>query len=298
MTHVQIADVGGATMNMVDVGGFLQPVFMKTPEEIKKIFENVPKFKFRDDDLMLCTFPKTGTNWMFEILMMILKKSSERVTANKVQTMLECMSEEEVNKVPSPRVVNCHYLPKYLPIEGMREKQTKTIICLRNPKDTAVSLYNHMVGMKASGYSGNWKDWLPVYTEGKLEYGKYSEYLLDWERLVDNGAGFPLHIVYYEDLKMKGMQEMDRLLTFLNINLDEKLKTEIFDNCGFEKMAKDKFDKNVSEIFMKPDFSFFRKGQVGDWKNWFTVAENEQFSEVWDKEMTNSKRFTFTYTGS
>ena len=49
---------------------------------------------------------------MYEILMMILNKSAERVKSNKVQTMLESMSAEEVDKQPSPRVVNSHYPPR------------------------------------------------------------------------------------------------------------------------------------------------------------------------------------------
>ena len=34
------------------------------------------------------------------------------------------------------------------------------------------------------------------------EYGKYSEYLIEWKRQVKNGPGYPLHIMFYEDLKM------------------------------------------------------------------------------------------------
>jgi hypothetical protein len=60
MTEVLVPDAGGATTKMVDVGGFIQPLFMKTPTETQKVFESVPKFKFRKDDLMLCTFAKTG----------------------------------------------------------------------------------------------------------------------------------------------------------------------------------------------------------------------------------------------
>lgn len=60
MTEVFIKDAGGATIKMIDVGGFIHPSFMKTPSETQKVFENVPNFKFRADDLMLCTYAKTG----------------------------------------------------------------------------------------------------------------------------------------------------------------------------------------------------------------------------------------------
>jgi hypothetical protein len=60
MAKVKIPDAGGATLTMVDVGDFITPIFFKSAQEIKDIFDNVPNFKFRNDDLMLCTFSKTG----------------------------------------------------------------------------------------------------------------------------------------------------------------------------------------------------------------------------------------------
>ncbi|XP_060574601.1 sulfotransferase 1B1-like [Ruditapes philippinarum] len=214
MAKVKIPDAGGAALTMVDVGDFITPIFFKSAQEIKDIFDNVPNFKFRNDDLMLCTFSKTGTNWVYEILMMILNRSAERIQTYKVFTMLEGVTAEEADQQPSPRVMNCHYRPKYLPLEDMRAKQIKTVLCLRNPKDTAVSYYNHMKGLNIYDYDGKWEDWLPVYglfviitcmfhyIYVLLDYGKYSDYLLHWQKRIQEGPGFPLHIMYYEDLKM------------------------------------------------------------------------------------------------
>ena len=44
------------------------------------------------------------------------------------------------------------------------------MLCLRNPKDTAVSYYNHMKGLNIYEYNGKWEDWFPVYTQGKRKW--------------------------------------------------------------------------------------------------------------------------------
>ena len=36
-------------------------------------------------------------------------------------------------------------------------------------------------------------------------------------------------------------------------------------------------------------------GEIGDWRNWFTVAENEMFDNIWQDEMKGCTRFTFKY---
>lgn len=82
MTEVCVIDDGGETSYAIDVGAdFCHPSFIKTPMEIKEIFEKVPQFKCRSDDTMLCSFPKTGKIKLIFILLhlnlMLLKSITE-----------------------------------------------------------------------------------------------------------------------------------------------------------------------------------------------------------------------------
>lgn len=298
MTSVIVEDRGGVKLNAgIDVGGFVIPVLMASLEETEEIFHKLKDLEFRDDDIMLCTYQKTGTNWLYEVLSMINNRSAERVKTNKVMTMIEAAPQERMNQYPSPRVLNSHLPLRYLP-EDMKKKKIKTVLCFRNPKDTVVSFYNHQKGIKKFEYDGKFSDWLPVYLEGKLTYGKYSDYLKEWENAIKEGVDFPLLTLYYEDIKLNGAKELDRLLQFLGVDLDEQLKKDILDACSFERMSKEKMlgPKHLVEKAFHQGFNFFRKGEIGDWKNWFTVAESEMFDEIWSREMKDSEMFNFKYS--
>jgi hypothetical protein len=64
MSALKVKDAGGSTIDMIDVGGFIASNY-KPPSGIKKLFDNTPNFKFRDDDVMLCTYPKTGIDFNY-----------------------------------------------------------------------------------------------------------------------------------------------------------------------------------------------------------------------------------------
>jgi len=61
---------------------------------------------------------------------------------------------------------------RYLP-RDLKTKQTKTILCVRNPKDTAVSFFNHMKGFKSYDYNGQWNNWIRPYILGKCKYDQF-----------------------------------------------------------------------------------------------------------------------------
>jgi hypothetical protein len=80
MTEVKVPDAGGATVTMMDIGGFAVPSFFKQAHEIKKIVDDVRNFTFRDEDLMLCTFGKTGIIYKKKTVNTFYKSSHEQCT--------------------------------------------------------------------------------------------------------------------------------------------------------------------------------------------------------------------------
>ncbi|GFO29622.1 sulfotransferase [Plakobranchus ocellatus] len=81
--------------------------------------------------------------------------------------------------------------------------------------------------------------------------------------------------------------EIKRIAKFIGCPADDSLVNQIVHKSSFDNMRKTKgenetFDGNFSPVM-------YRKGKVGDWKNWFTVAQSEQFDAVFEQEMQGTK---------
>lgn len=59
MSLVIVPDDGGDPLTFHDVGGIVTPAF-GCPKQAEEVFKRLPEFPVREDDLMLCTYIKTG----------------------------------------------------------------------------------------------------------------------------------------------------------------------------------------------------------------------------------------------
>lgn len=83
--------------------------------------------------------------------------------------MIEIMEQKAYDESTEPRVFNSHMYFHHLPNDFIRRK-CKIIYILRNPKDVAVSFYNHHSRIREYEYNGNWNVYLPrlIKGQGKL----------------------------------------------------------------------------------------------------------------------------------
>ena len=96
---------------------------------------------------------------------MLLNKKAERIERVKEMVMLEGMTKQNYETESAPRVFNTHIYFKYLP-EDFRRRRCKILYILRNPKDAAVSFYNHHSKIKEYEYDGQWDSYLRRYIKG------------------------------------------------------------------------------------------------------------------------------------
>lgn len=95
---------------------------------------------------------------------------------------------------------------------------------------------------------------------------------------------------------MKG--EVKKLAKFLEKNISEDQIDAIVRHCTFASMSKN-ISTNYTDVGDTGAFDFkvakfMRKGEIGDWKNHFTVNQNKAFDEMF-KERTKDWTLKFEF---
>lgn len=297
MSGVEAVDGGGDRIQLVEVNGYRLCTFDREPEEEADIVRKVKNFKCRDDDVFILAPVKSGTHWVWEIASMLIAGRAETIPKSKSKHMLEHQTADVFEEIKSPRILNSHLDIEHLP-NGIFDKKLKIIHVLRNPKDMLVSFYHHVTGINCYGYSGKWENFFNLFLNDELEYGSWFKYVKEWETFIKKNPDHPIHIMFYEDLHKDNISEIKRLGEFLGVQTSEDLVQSISEKCSFSNMYTAKmYPDSIRRQVFKGEFTMYRKGIVGDWKNWFTVAQMEHFDKCFKQRMAGSN-LKFEYSES
>ena len=274
----------------------------------------VKNFEMREDDVLICAFPKAGTNWVWEMASMVLRGEPEYEKNFKLVSMLEFRATSILNSLPAPRVFNTHVYPSCLP-DDVLKKKVKIIHVMRHPKDIAVSFYYHFKQMdfcfdEIKPYE-SFSEFLPYVTG---EYGVYMlvsifRYLQEFEKNIRENPGMVLNL-YFEEMKQHPIETIRKIADFLKTDLTLDVMKQIADKCSFNGMKEIEASggkQHIPEVFEHIGESemvrlkgqgkmvFFRKGKIGDWKSHFTVAESENFDKLMKERLRDNMFIKYYY---
>ena len=241
---------------------------------VKYGFENV----FRWSILRI-----SGTTWTMDILYWLLNgsKAGRERTENMDDIFLhvelgypgEPPNLDTIKEQTSPRKIKTHlkvdFFRRFL---DDRENCPKFIVIMRDIRDCMVSHYHFIMLLKFLKFDFPFDDFLAMQAANRIPFGDPIDYNLGWWAYKDHPRVF---IVHYEDMLRNAKAAVKSLGEFINRPVDGATAAEIAEGCSFVQM------RERAATYQKAAYddkkSFFRKGEEGDWKNYFSDEQAHRF---------------------
>lgn len=286
------------------------------PQQYHEISDEVRNFEVRNDDVFLCSLPRTGSTWMQEILWLLGNNLDFEKSRNEVQFLrsplielssvfgkttensqrlmktLKGSSVEFAASLTGRRFLKTHLPWHLLPEQLKSDSDAKIVYTMRNPKDQIVSMYHYCLLV----YKVNctFDEFVEVFLADKMVYGSPGKHIIEFYKRRNQSN---VLVVKYEDMKRDLPTIIQQCAD--HIGVKRSLTTDDVDNiCDYLKF--EKMEKNTSLnleplIFKDPTeaeqvdreqynkVKFIRKGLVGGWQNYFSPETNEKFDQ-WIQE--------------
>ncbi|NES01394.1 MAG: sulfotransferase domain-containing protein [Okeania sp. SIO2F4] len=243
-------------------------------------FSSGISYQAQPSDILIATYPKCGTTWTQYLVWLILNNGqplSTSETISDVSPHLEEVGKEVIAKLTNPRIIKTHLPYNLTPYH----REANYIYVARNPFDCAVSFYHHTRGfIKHYDFAnGTFDDFFECFISGEVDFGDYFDNLVPWyEHKDDDNVLF----LTYEEMKYNPQKAIFKIATFLGSKYVKNIKNEqvlnqIMTHSNFESMSKKQERWSSKRPENMPPF--IRKGEVGDWKNYFSPEQTKRLRD-------------------
>jgi len=243
-------------------------------------------FPFRDDDIIIATYGKSGTTWTQQIIGQLLFNGSEETHIGDMSPWLDLRVPPKAVKLPMVEAqTHRRFLKTHLPVDALVfSPKAKYIYIGRDGRDALWSLYNHHVKANDNWYAAlndtpglvGEKIERPTlevvpYFRRWLERDGYPfwslwENIRSWWEIRDLPNVMMLH---FNTLKSDMPGSMRRIAEFLDIPIDESKFPAIVEHCTFDYMKTHAAQSApLGGILWEGGAeSFINKGTNGRWRD-------------------------------
>jgi aryl sulfotransferase len=252
-------------------------------------------FKFRDGDIVIGTYAKSGTTWTQQIVSQLIFSGAEGIDVPTLSPWLDLriMPPEALAVLETQK--HRRFIKTHLPVDALVfSSKAKYIYIGRDGRDVVWSLFNHFSKANDEFYS------LMNDTPGRIGAALEPppESIHEFYRQWFKGDGYPLwafwenirtwweirnlpnvKLMHFNDLKRDLAGSIREIARFLEITIDERKFPDIVMHCGFDYM------KSNAEIaaplggalWEGGAKTFIHKGTNGRWRDTLSAAEVEAY---------------------
>ncbi|TMW88458.1 hypothetical protein EJD97_018541 [Solanum chilense] len=268
--------------------------FWFEPGLIKCAMKFSSSFQAGNDDVLLASAPKTGTTWLKALSLCILHQNhnipenEDLLTKDNPQFHVQTIESSiyatkptpDLYSTPSPRLLHTHLPFHFLP-NSIINSNCKIVCVARNPKDTLVSLWHFFNSI----FRGNQEPYplekaVDEFCTGVHQYGPYFENVLGYW-LESQKRPEKILFLKYDEMIKDPKEQVRKLGLFLGkpFEKEEDLEKVVW-RCSLERLRNLEVNKNGSVIYGVPNDSYFRKGIVGDWKNYLNPEMEDRINQT------------------
>jgi aryl sulfotransferase len=260
-------------------------------------------YRPRSNDIVIATYPKSGTTWMQRIVGLLVFQTPEPKPIMQISTWIDRRFPQPIEAVVAQIEAQTHrrFLKSHLPLDGLPfYDEVNYIHVARDGRDACMSFHNHAMGFTAEMLANLSK----VGMEDDAVGRPYPEVLSDpgefFHRWITQGEvpghedGSPsmsffhfewswwearnrpnVLLVHYNDLKADLSAEMTRIADFLGIKVDWDLWPELVEAAQFDAMRRDgaTLMSNSASIFREGSDRFFFQCTNNRWRG--VVSEED-----------------------
>ena len=255
-------------------------------------------FPFRDDDIIIATYAKSGTTWLQQIVaQLIFEGDTEQNVAEMSPWVDFLLPPDEVLLPQIEAQTHRRYLKTHLPVDALVfSPKAKYLFIARDGRDVVWSYYNHqlnMTDMIIEGLNDARRPDTDEVGRPSLEIDEYFRHWLDQD-------GYPLwkfwhgisswwairdlpnvKLLHFEALKNDMPGQIREIAEFLDIEIDENNWEAILEHCSFDYMRANA-EKSVpmgGAPWIGGARTFINKGTNGRWRDVLTTDDNRKYEE-------------------
>ena len=262
------------------------------------------EFRFRDDDIIISTYAKSGTTWMQQIVAQLLFNGQEGLETAEMSPWLDLRVPPKEVKLPIVEAQSHRrFLKTHLPLDALVfSEKAKYIYIGRDGRDVVWSLYNHHLNANEAWYEAlndtpgrvgppiepppssivqYYNDWLE--NDG-FPFWPFWENVRSWWAIRDLPN---VHFIHFTNLKEDMPGEIRQIAEFIESPIDESNWEKILRHCSFDYM-KAHATKSVplgGAFWDGGAETFIHKGTNGRWRDILSTEDIARYEQRAESEL-------------